>query len=110
MVSAERFPARRTRHGGAYGLQTGDMLSLGGALLVASVVGKNDLLFVCLAALSGVSAWFALEHRAYLRKRVFSRTLAAPWLAAALTLLVLAATREPYSVPSCWCSRVLGPS
>src|SRR5690606_32551172 len=78
-------------------LQLGDAVALAVAVLVAGALDFGDPLFMVVLGLSGVTARQLLGERPYRAKRLTSRTLLSPLLAAAITLLVVAAVREPYS-------------
>lgn len=91
--TSRRFGLRRSRHL----LQLGDALTLVLATTVATAASSFDALTFLVLGLGGITARHILSERPFRAKRLTSRTLLAPLLAACITLLILAAAREPYS-------------
>lgn len=97
MIVSQRFSRGVGVHQSKHLLHVGDVAALAVATLVAEGFDFKNPLQMVILGLSGVTARQLLTERPFRARRLTSRTLLSPLLAAAITLLVLAAVREPYS-------------
>lgn len=96
MVTAESVRRGRRTALNRRAMQFGDIFFLLVAVLVADLNAPVSL-FSFLALLSGLLVWMAIGAPPHRLRRIASRRLAAPLLAALLTLFISASLREPYS-------------